>query len=83
MAEHTLSSIDGDAAVEINQIESTRTLPRGGYQVRITSHDPKPARMVITVDHDGIADLLCRVLLGDHSLLTDVRHKLFVHGQKI
>jgi hypothetical protein len=83
MAEHTLSSIDKDAEIEINQIEPTRTLARGGYQIRITSHDPKPARTAITVDHDGIADLLCRVLSGDRSLLTDVRHKLLTHGQKI
>jgi hypothetical protein len=34
-------------------------------------------------DREDIADLLCRLLSGDHKLLTDVRHKLFARGQKI
>jgi hypothetical protein len=77
MPAYTLSSIDGNAEVEINRIVPTPTLPRGGYQIRITSHDPKPARTAITIDHDGFAEFLYRLLSDDDSLQKDVRQKLF------
>ena len=83
MPDDPLSSIDGNAEIEVNQIESTPTLLKGGYQVRITSLDPKPARAAITVDHDGFAELLYRILSDDDSLRTDVRQKLFTREQKI
>lgn len=71
-----LLSIDGNAEIEINRIEPTPTLPRGGYQIRITAHDPEPKRTAITVDYNGFAELLYSVLSGDDSLRTDVRQKL-------
>ena len=46
MPEHNLPSIDAIAEIEINRIEPTPTLLRGGYQIRITVHDPKPERTV-------------------------------------
>ena len=76
MSEHNLSGIDTNAGIEINRIEPTPTLPRGGYQIRITVLDPEPKRAAITVDHDGFAGLLCRILLDDDSLRTDVTQKL-------
>lgn len=83
MAEYTLSSVKRDAEIEINQIEPTPTLLRGGYQIRITSHGPKPARTAITVDQDGLAELLVHILSGDHNLLRDVRQRLLTGGQRI
>jgi hypothetical protein len=83
MADYTLSSVNRDAEIEINQIEPTPTLPRGGYQIRITSHDPNPARTAITVEQDDLAELLGRILSGDHSLLRDVRQRLLTGGQRI
>ena len=83
MSEYNLPSIDANAEIEINRIEATPTLLRGGYQIRITVHDPEPERTVITVDHDGFAELLYRVLLDDDSLRTDVRQKLFTRERKI
>ena len=77
MPAYTLSGIDGNAEVEINRIEPTPALLRGGYQIRITSHDPKPARTAITIDHDGFAEFLYRLLSDDDSLQTYVRQKLF------
>jgi len=76
MPEHNLSGVDSNAGIEINRIEPAPTLPRGGYQIRITVLDPEPRRAAITVDHDGFAGLLYRVLLGDDSLRTDVTQKL-------
>ena len=83
MPECTLSGTDGNAAIEVNRIESTPTLLKGGYQVRITSYDPKPARTAITVDHDGFAELLYRILSDDDGLRTDVRQRLFTRERKI
>ena len=80
---HNLPSIDGNAEMEINRIEPTPTLLRGGYQIRITVHDPEPKRTVITVGHDGFAELLYGVLSDDDSLRTDVRQKLFTRERKI
>ncbi|HEX6453274.1 MAG TPA: hypothetical protein VF060_27905 [Trebonia sp.] len=77
-----LLSVDGTAEIEINRIEPTPTLPKGGYQIRITAHDPEPKRSVITVDHDGFAEFLFHVLSDDDSLRTDVRQKLFTRERK-
>jgi hypothetical protein len=76
MSEYTLVSIDRNAEIEINRIEPTSTLLSGGYQIRITSHEPKPARTAITVDQDGFAELLYRILASDDSLRRDVTAKL-------
>ena len=77
MPAYTISGIDGNAEVEINRIVPTLALLRGGYQIRITSHDPKPARTAITIDHDGFAELLYRLLSDDDSLQKDLRQRLF------
>jgi hypothetical protein len=77
MPVRNLPGIDGNAEIEINRIEPTPTLLRGGYQIRITVLDPQPKRTAITVDHDGFTELLYRVLLDDDSLRTDVKQKLF------
>ena len=80
MPEHNLSSIDGNAEVEINRIQPTPTLLRGGYQIRITVQDPEPRRTAITIDHDGFADLLTGILADDEQLRITVRQALFKRG---
>jgi hypothetical protein len=82
MPGRNLPGIDTIAEIEINRIEPTPTLLRGGYQIRITVLDPQPKRTAITVDHDGFAELLYRVLLDDDSLRTDVRQKLSTRKRK-
>jgi hypothetical protein len=82
MPGNNLSGIDASAEMEINRIEPAPTLPTGGYQIRITVLDPEPKRAAITVDHDGFAGLLCRILSDDDSLRTDVTQKLSTRERK-